>query len=191
VQASHVDFESRVVRGHTVANGNTCRSCKADHGILPSEDDCPSHGTHVASIIGGAKYGVAKDVTIVPVALCFRYQCPSPNNNLFTCSRVQQLIRGLEWARDDCMAHPNARCIVHRSLEHPQMDPNVINDLLDDDNLTLSANVRSMFDNARHHVLGRDLLRAPDESPGSGRLCVYTTPSGASWCEPCAWEAHN
>ena len=55
VLASHVDLGGRVVAGFTsIADG---------YGT----DDCNGHGTHVAGTVGGAQYGVAKGVTLVPV----------------------------------------------------------------------------------------------------------------------------
>jgi subtilisin family serine protease len=33
----------------------------------PGTADCNGHGTHVAGTVGGTKYGVAKDVTLVPI----------------------------------------------------------------------------------------------------------------------------
>ena len=53
-----------------------CASCQAVNGILPADGTgCQGHGTHVASTVGGLKYGVAKEVTIVPVFSCFGFLC--------------------------------------------------------------------------------------------------------------------
>ena len=55
VLASHVDLAGRVVAGFSsIADG---------YGT----DDCHGHGTHVAGTVGGTTWGVAKDVTLVPV----------------------------------------------------------------------------------------------------------------------------
>jgi subtilisin family serine protease len=55
ILASHADLGGRVVAGYTsIADG---------YGT----DDCNGHGTHVAGTVGGAAYGVAKGVTLVPV----------------------------------------------------------------------------------------------------------------------------
>jgi aqualysin 1 len=57
IRATHQDFGGRVGAGvDFVGDG---------HGT----DDCNGHGTNVASIIGGTKYGVAKAVTMVPVRI--------------------------------------------------------------------------------------------------------------------------
>ncbi|KQQ21853.1 hypothetical protein ASF48_00960 [Rathayibacter sp. Leaf299] len=56
VQASHDEFGGRVSGGYDVVEDD------AD-----ALSDCNGHGTHVAGTIGGATYGVAKDVAIVPV----------------------------------------------------------------------------------------------------------------------------
>jgi len=51
----HVDFGGRVSGGYTAivdANGTS---------------DCNGHGTHVAGTVGGTQWGVAKNVTLVPV----------------------------------------------------------------------------------------------------------------------------
>ena len=53
---THTDFGGRVVGGTDLVSGDS----------LPN-DECNGHGTHVSGTIGGATYGIAKDVTIVPV----------------------------------------------------------------------------------------------------------------------------
>ena len=53
-----------------------CASCQAVNGILPADGiGCQGHGTHVASTVGGLKYGVAKNVTVVPVFSCLGFTC--------------------------------------------------------------------------------------------------------------------
>ena len=58
ILASHSDFGSRVTSGTNAFSG-------VNDGRGTS--DCDGHGTHVAGIIGGTIYGVAKEVTLVPV----------------------------------------------------------------------------------------------------------------------------
>ncbi|OFS13380.1 S8 family peptidase, partial [Kytococcus sp. HMSC28H12] len=55
VRASHQDFSGRVRQGVTFVNDGW------------GTNDCAGHGTHVAGTVGGETYGVAKDVSIVPV----------------------------------------------------------------------------------------------------------------------------
>lgn len=79
ILAAHVDFGGRVATGHTVvADGN-------------GTSDCNGHGTHVAGTIGGANYGVAKAVSLVPVRVL---DC----NGSGTLSGV---IAGLDWVLAD------------------------------------------------------------------------------------------
>jgi subtilisin family serine protease len=55
IRATHQEFAGRVGGGFSsIADGN-------------GTSDCHGHGTHVAGIIGGSTYGVAKGVTIHPV----------------------------------------------------------------------------------------------------------------------------
>jgi subtilisin family serine protease len=54
VRGDHVDFGGRVQPGVSFVGGT-------------GTTDCRGHGTHVAGTIGSATYGVAKNVTIVPV----------------------------------------------------------------------------------------------------------------------------
>ncbi len=55
IRASHTDFAGRVAAGYTAISDGR------------GTNDCAGHGTHVAGTIGGTKYGVAKQVTLVPV----------------------------------------------------------------------------------------------------------------------------
>src|SRR5829696_8959073 len=54
IRFGHSDFGGRAVTGYDAVDGG-------------SADDCNGHGTHVASTLGGATYGVAKGVTLVGV----------------------------------------------------------------------------------------------------------------------------
>jgi subtilisin family serine protease len=55
VRADHADFGGRVRAGYTaIADGN-------------GTNDCHGHGTHVAATAAGAKYGIAKAASVVPV----------------------------------------------------------------------------------------------------------------------------
>ena len=115
VQGAHTDFGGRVVDGHTSRERTECDSCQAVNGILPSNGNgCSGHGTHVASIVGGLIYGVAKEVTIVPAASCFKIRCV--DNGRYECSSTADIAANLEWALTDCEAHPESRCVVQRSL---------------------------------------------------------------------------
>ena len=52
---THTEFGGRVASGYSVVSDG--------HGTV----DCNGHGTHIAGIVGGATYGVAKGVTLHPV----------------------------------------------------------------------------------------------------------------------------
>jgi large repetitive protein len=55
IASTHPEFEGRVEGGTSILGGST--------------EDCYGHGTHVAGIIGGSTYGVAKDVILHPVVI--------------------------------------------------------------------------------------------------------------------------
>jgi serine protease len=75
LRASHADFGGRIGAGFTaLQDGN-------------GTDDCLGHGTHVAGIVGGATYGVAKAVTLHPVRVidCAGY------------GRSSDIVAGIDW----------------------------------------------------------------------------------------------
>lgn len=55
INASHTDFGGRVGAGATAISDGR------------GTNDCNGHGTHVAGTVGGSRYGVAKNVTLIPV----------------------------------------------------------------------------------------------------------------------------
>jgi subtilisin family serine protease len=77
--AEHSDFGGRVVSGFNAI---------ADNG---GTADCNGHGTHVAGIIGGSNFGVAKSATLVPVRVM---DCDGSGT-------ISTLLAGLDWILQD------------------------------------------------------------------------------------------
>jgi subtilisin family serine protease len=80
INASHRDFGSRVRAGYD-ANPS-------------SPGDCNGHGTHVAGIVGGSAFGVAKEVSLVSLRVL---DCA---NRGF----VSDMVEGINWAITDHQA---------------------------------------------------------------------------------------
>jgi hypothetical protein len=78
--ASHVEFAGRVPRG-----------VYWDFGDGSNGWDCDGHGTHVAGTLGGATYGVAKQVQIVPVKVL---DCDGGGP-------MEALLEGINWVIGD------------------------------------------------------------------------------------------
>ena len=75
VRATHSEFAGRVAAGYTAVIDGF------------GTDDCNGHGTHVAGTIGGRTYGIAKQVTIVPVRVL----------DCFGSGTLSGVIAGIDW----------------------------------------------------------------------------------------------
>lgn len=82
IRLDHVDFAGRVLKGIDVID----RTFKDGNG----------HGTHVAGTVGGTKYGVAKDVTLVAVRVL--------NNN--GSGTISGVIAGVDWVTSNYTTGP-------------------------------------------------------------------------------------
>jgi subtilisin family serine protease len=79
ILASHSDFGGRVLSGYTAINDGR------------GSNDCNGHGTHVAGTVGGATWGVAKSVRLVPVRVL---GCNGSGTN-------SGVIAGIDWVRNN------------------------------------------------------------------------------------------
>jgi len=91
--AAHDDFGGRVVSGFNAF---------ADNG---GAVDCNGHGTHVAGVIAGSNYGVAKSATLVPVRVL---DCNGSGS-------ISTLLAGLDWVLQDHAQSPGP-AVVNMSL---------------------------------------------------------------------------
>lgn len=95
IDASNQDFEGRVTSGYTAVLDGL------------GSADCNGHGTHVAGIIGGARYGVAKKTTLIPVRVL---DCSGSGS-------YSSVISGLDWIAANYRAGDAA--VVNLSLGGP------------------------------------------------------------------------
>jgi subtilisin family serine protease len=78
IDFAHEDFGGRAVSGYDAVDGDTA-------------DDCNGHGTHVSGTVGGATYGVAKDVRLVAVRVL---DCAGAGT-------IAGVIAGIDWVTAD------------------------------------------------------------------------------------------
>jgi subtilisin family serine protease len=92
IRASHIEFGGRASVGtDTVGDGQ-------------NGNDCNGHGTHVAGTLGGAKYGVAKNVSIVAVRVL----------NCSGSGTWSGVIAGIDWVTGDHQS--GERAVANMSL---------------------------------------------------------------------------
>jgi len=77
IRSSHNEFGGRVGSGFSALTGGT--------------EDCHGHGTHVAGIVGGLVYGVAKQAQLIPVRVL---GCDGRGS-------ASDVIAGLTWIREN------------------------------------------------------------------------------------------
>jgi subtilisin family serine protease len=110
VRSDHEQFGGRVASGYTaVSDGN-------------GTEDCNGHGTHVAGTVGGADFGVAPSVSIVPVRVL---DCYGSGN-------LSDVIAGLEWVIEDHA--PGQLAVANMSLGGPNSEALniVVQNVIDD-----------------------------------------------------------
>ncbi|WDZ82957.1 S8 family peptidase [Micromonospora cathayae] len=82
IRLTHVEFGGRARYGYDAVDG------------APPADDCTGHGTHVAGVVGGRTYGVAKEVSLVAVKVT---SCGSGGT-------MAQVVAGINWVTSDHQA---------------------------------------------------------------------------------------
>lgn len=91
ILATHVDFGGRVTAGYDgIGDGR-------------GSSDCNGHGTHVAGTIGGTTYGVAKQVTLVPVRV---FGCAGDTT-------IDTVVSGINWVVSQ---HSSGPAVANLSL---------------------------------------------------------------------------
>ena len=106
IAVGHPDFGNRRVSGVDEVGG-----------VAPPTDDCDGHGSHVAGIVGGDRYGVAKGATLVAVRVA---DCHG------VASRAD-VLAGIDWVTAD--HQPGHPAVANLSLGAPDIDP-VIDDAI-------------------------------------------------------------
>lgn len=93
IMAEHVDFGGRVATGFSAFTDNVGAS------------DCNGHGTHVAGVIAGTTFGVAKSASLVPVRVL---DCDGSGT-------ISSVLAGLDWVIQD-HAQASGPAVVNMSL---------------------------------------------------------------------------
>ena len=97
IRSTHVEFGGRAWIAADFVTSEFCNS--------PGNNDCNSHGTHVAGTIGGATFGVAKGVTIRSIKVC----------NSFGQCNVSATVSGINFATNEHNSTGN-RAVANMSL---------------------------------------------------------------------------
>jgi hypothetical protein len=98
IDSTHSEFTGRLGNGYNAVQ-TTPQSPQA-------WDDCQGHGTHVASTIGGSKYGVAKGVTLHGVRVL---GCAGSGT-------YGDIIAGMDWVTQQHVGNPGQKSVANMSL---------------------------------------------------------------------------
>lgn len=96
VRASHNEFVGRIVEGRNFA----------DDQPADDVDDCQGHGTHVASLALGTRFGVAKKAALIPIRI---YDCSNTGS-------LSQALLGIDYALRTMRSRGGRRSIVSMSF---------------------------------------------------------------------------
>jgi subtilisin family serine protease len=151
IQIHHEDFEGRARHGAVVI---------ADETI----DDENGHGTSVASIIGGKRYGIAKKVNLISVKLL--------NEN--GAGTTADIIKALSWVSKEQKRYPGVPALVNMSLSviH-SVSVNKLVERLTKENITIVAAA------GNGEMDGRP-ANACRVSPASAASCITVAASDAA-----------
>ncbi|MGC4850777.1 S8 family serine peptidase [Micromonospora sp. DT15] len=94
IDISHSDFGGRASNGYDAIERDNVAQ------------DCHGHGTHVAGTVGGTKYGVAKDVSLVAVRVL---DCDGAGT-------TEEVVAGIDWVT----ANAQKPAVVNMSLGGPE-----------------------------------------------------------------------
>ncbi len=100
IRSTHVEFGGRASSAADFIGADSCNTA--------GNNDCFNHGTHVAGIIGGATFGVAKGVTIRSIKVC---------NAAGNCP-VSATVGGINFATNEHNSTVN-RAVANISLRFP------------------------------------------------------------------------
>ena len=91
---NHTEFNGRLLTGFDAIDGGG------------NANDCQGHGTHVAGTVGGAVYGVAKEVSLVPVRVL----------NCSGSGTTSGVIAGVDWVTQEKKDAPTVPMVANMSL---------------------------------------------------------------------------
>jgi len=107
IRSTHQDFGGRASIAANFIDGTQYLDLCAP---TAGNNDCGGHGTNVAGIIGGATYGVAKQVTILSVKVC--------SSSIFVGCPTDAINAGINWVSNHHLSLFNT-AIANMSLGGP------------------------------------------------------------------------